>query len=130
MAAAHLGIKHEIVWDLQVRDVDGDRTFEQCKNKVSLHMGRAWFPRGSPAAKPYIHTEGKSFRGFGDQVWCKCNYTASTVKPWPTPEGTDFVSYHTLRLLHESEKVFGKIPENEMWRHKKDVRHGYGWAHP
>jgi hypothetical protein len=131
MAAAHLGIKHEIVWDLQVRDVDGERTFEKCKNKVSLHMGRAWFPKGHPAAKPWLHTEGRSFAAFGDQVWCKCNFTASTVKPWPVPDGLDFVSFHTLRLLHESEEEFGPIPENEEWRHKKhDLKHGYGWAHP
>lgn len=83
MAAAHLGIKHEVVFDLQVRDVDGERTFEQCKNKVSVHMGRAWFPRGHEMAKQYIHTEGKSFRHFGDQVWCKCNFTASTVPICP-----------------------------------------------
>lgn len=131
MAAAHLGIKHEIVRDLQVRDVDGERTFEQCKDRVSIHMGRAWFPKGHPAAKQWIHTEGKSFSMFGDQVWCKCNYTASTVKPWPIPDGLDFVSYHTLRLLHESEEILGPIPENEEWRHKKgDLKHGYGWAHP
>lgn len=131
MAAAHLAIKHEIVHDLQVRDVDGERTFEQCKNRVSLHMGRAWFPKGHPAAKPWLHTEGKSFSMYGDQVWCKCNFTASTVKPWPLPDGLDFVSYHTLRLLHESEEVFGPVPENEEWRHKKhDLKHSYGWAHP
>jgi len=131
MAAAHLGIKHEVVFDLQVRDVDGERTFEQCKNKVSVHMGRAWFPRGHEMAKQYIHTEGKSFRHFGDQVWCKCNFTASTVKPWPIPDGLDFQSYHTLRLLHESDELFGPIPENEEWRHKgTDLKHNYGWAHP
>ena len=70
MAAAHLGIAHEIVRDLQVRDVDGSRTAEANKNKASLHMGRAWFPKDHPAAKQWIHTEGKPFRHFGDQVWC------------------------------------------------------------
>ena len=132
MAAAHLGIKHEIVHELQVRDVDGERTFKQCERRASIHVGRAWFPRGHPMAKPFIHTEGKSFRSYGDQVWCKCNYTASTVKPWPIPsEGLDFVSYHTLRLLHESERELGPIPTNVKWRKSNPVtKSGYGWSHP
>lgn len=131
MAAAHLGIKHQVVYDLQVRDVDGQRTFAQNANKASVHMGRAWFKRNSLEAKPYLHTEGKGFSFYGDQVWCKCNFTASTIKPWPLPEGLDFQSYHTLRLLHESEEEFGPVPDNEEWRHKKpDLKTGYSWKHP
>ena len=46
------------------------------------------------------------------------------------PDGLDYVSFHTLRLLHESEQVYGPIPDNWEWRHKQDLRHDYGWAHP
>lgn len=75
---------------------------------------------------------------FGDQVWCKCNFTASTIMPWPLPEpqkpfgGLDFQSYHTLRIMHESIETFGPIPENEEWRHKNlaDLKHAYHWSHP
>jgi hypothetical protein len=130
MAAAHLGIKFDVEHNLQVRDVDGERTDEQCKNKLSIHMGRAWFPKGDPNARKWKHTEGRSFSMYGDQVWCKCNYTASTVMPWPIPSSLDFVSRITLQYLHDSIQEFGPIPENEMWRHKKDLRHSYGHAHP
>ncbi|KAH9251109.1 hypothetical protein BASA81_011008 [Batrachochytrium salamandrivorans] len=129
MAAAHLGIAHEIVSELQVRDVDGERTDEACKDKVSLHAGRAWFPRGHAMAKPYLHTEGKSLRMYGDQVWCKCNFTASTVKPWPIPQsGVDFVSKHTLRLLHESDEKYGPVPNNQKFRRNIHLENDYGWT--
>jgi hypothetical protein len=51
---------------------------------------------------------------------------------WPIPDGTDFQSYHTLRLLHESEEEFGPVPENEEWRHKRTgkLEDGYKWTHP
>lgn len=130
LAAAHLGIRHDIVKDLQIRDVDGGKTFERAKNKASLHMGRAWFPKGHPAAKPWLHTEGKPFASFGDQVWCKCNYTASTIKPWPIPPGLDFVSHHTLTLLHDADEEYGPVPNNQAFRRNRNVRYDYGWAHP
>jgi len=138
MAAAHLGVEHEIVSELQVRDVDGERTLERCRDKLSIHMGRAWFPRNHPAAKKWIHTEGKSFSMYGDQVWCKCNFTASTIMPWPLPApdkplgGLDFQSYHTLRIMHDSIEEFGPVPANEEWRHKRldDLKHAYHWNHP
>ncbi|KAH9253980.1 hypothetical protein BASA81_008104 [Batrachochytrium salamandrivorans] len=130
LAAAHLGIHHDIVKDLQIRDVDGGKTFERAKNKASLHMGRAWFPKGHPAAKPWLHTEGKPFANFGDQVWCKCNYTASTIKPWPIPQGLDFVSHHTLTLLHDADVEYGPVPNNQEFRRNRNVRYDYGWAHP
>ncbi|KAH9261727.1 hypothetical protein BASA81_000383 [Batrachochytrium salamandrivorans] len=131
MASTHLGIRHQVVYDLQVRDVEGTRTWKQNENKASVHVGRAWFPANSPEAKPYLHTEGRGFSYYGDQVWCKCNFTASTIKPWPLPAGVDFQSYHTLRLLHESEVQFGSVPENETWRHKQgQLKHAYKWTHP
>lgn len=129
MAAAHLGIAHEIESELQVRDVDGERTDAACKDKVSLHAGRAWFPTGHAMAKPYLHTEGKSLRMYGDQVWCKCNFTASTVKPWPIPQsGVDFVSKHTLRLLHEADEKYGPVPNNQKFRRNVHLENDYGWV--
>lgn len=131
MASTHLGVRHAVVYDLQVRDVDGGRTWEHNKNKASVHVGRAWFPANSAEAKPYLHTEGRGFSYYGDQVWCKCNFTASTIQPWPLPAGVDFQSYHTLRLLHESEAQFGPVPRNETWRHQQGpLKHAYKWTHP
>lgn len=130
--AAHLGIKHEAVTELQVRDVDGERSFERCKDKISIHMGRAWFPKGDKRALRWIHTEGRSFSHFGDQVFCKCNFTASTVEIWPIPDKLDFVSTITLNYLHYSKVELGPVFENEQFRHKNlnDLAHSYHWAHP
>ncbi len=98
-ASAHAGIKIEGITTLQFRDVEDQRRDDQLKDRAMLHMGRAWFPKGSPEAAKWRHTEGKSFSNYGDQVWCKCNYTASTIMPWPYPPGTDMMSRVTLDMM-------------------------------
>jgi len=115
-ASTHAGVVHETVFDLQVRDVDGERKESRLKNRASIHMGRAWFPKSYKPGYKWAHTEGKSFRMYGNQVWCKCNYTASQVMPWPVPPGTDFVSKITLEYLHYSHEQFGDIPINHKYR--------------
>jgi len=116
-AAAHVGVKHEVVWGVQVRDVSPrPRSIEQEKALAMIHMGRAWFPKSYEPGKQWWHTEGKSFSHFGAQVWCKCNWTASDIIPWPMPENTDFQSRHTLYLLHESRMYFGEIPKKPQFR--------------
>lgn len=115
--AAHAGIRHEIVDQLQLRDVD-PRVSPSVSEKVPfIHMGRIWFPHNVGCGK-YCHTEGKAFSGFGDQVWCKCNVTASDVIPWPMPDGMDFVSFHTLRILHGGREKFGPIAADYSLRPK------------
>lgn len=111
-ACAHLGIKVQIEYNLQIRDVETLPQF-QVKNMPMIHMGRAWFPTGSEAAKQWIHTEGRGFNGFGDQVWCKCNETANEIFPWPIPDNLDYVSDWTLRCLHLSREKYGKPPYNK-----------------
>ena len=87
--------------------------------KAMIHMGRAWFPKKEAAlAEKWRHTEGKDFNHFGIQVWCKCNRTGHDIMPWPVPDGMDFQSYHTLRLLHEAKEWYGPIPENTTYRPK------------
>ncbi|ETO36150.1 hypothetical protein RFI_00912, partial [Reticulomyxa filosa] len=116
-AAAHVGIKHEVVWGIQIRDVSPrPQTPKDEKAFAMIHMGRAWFPRDYEPGKQWWHTEGRAFRNFGAQVWCKCNWTASDIIPWPIPEGTDFQSRHTLYLLHESRMYFGEIPKKTKFR--------------
>ena len=117
-ASAHVGVVHEVVNDLQVRDVDGERREAKLKNRASIHMGRAWLPKSFKPGYQYHHTEGKSFSHWGNQVWCKCNWTAASVLPWfdPLPEGTDFVSTITLTYLHESHRQFGAVPINHKYR--------------
>ncbi|CAB9508278.1 expressed unknown protein [Seminavis robusta] len=133
-ACTHLNIKTTIANDMQIRDVDGGkRKFEFLNGKMPMiHMGRAWFPREKPEiAAPWRHSssnEPGSIAASGIQVWCKCNQTAPKVLPWPLPDGLDFVSYHTLTLLHDSIEKFGPIPVNETWRKKRTVL--YAWSHP
>jgi hypothetical protein len=118
-ACAHLSIKTTVVDDLQVRDVDNSRHMskEQLAKKSMIHMGRAWFPQKHAAlAEKWRHTEGERFKSYGIQVWCKCNNTGSSIVPWPLPDGLDFQSYHTLRLLHEAKEWFGPIPKNDTFR--------------
>ena len=118
-ACAHLGIDTDVVHDLQIRDVDGRGSEEQMKKKAMIHMGRAWFPKQHAAlAEKWRHTEGKDFSNFGIQVWCKCNRTGHEIMPWPIPDGLDFPSYHTLRLLHEANEWYGPVPENITFRPK------------
>jgi hypothetical protein len=134
-ACTHLGIQTEIVSDMQKRDVDGGkRQFAQLDGKMPMiHMGRAWFPANKPElAAPWRHSadnEPSDIRGWGIQVWCKCNDTAADIQPWPLPEGLDWVSRHTLTLLHDSIETFGPIPVNDTFRkHKRPALHG--WSHP
>lgn len=122
-AAAHLGIRHEIERGMQMRDVDGRREKEYTDKIPMVHMGRAWVPPTSPLAGLYGHTEGKDFSRFGQQIWCKCNYTAADIIPWPLPdEGVDFVSRETITLMHEAMEKFGPIPKS---KYRKQGKHGY-----
>ncbi len=113
-AAAELGIKHTIKGMLQIRDVDSPPPPDQEKHVPMVHMGRIWFPkRHAEFAEQWRHTEGRTFAYRGIQVWCKCNWTASHVIPWPIPEGTDFASRQTLRILHDSMVKFGPLPKSK-----------------
>lgn len=133
-ACAHLNIDHTIVHDLQIRDVDGGkRKWDILRNKMPMiHVGRAWFPaKDVDLAAPWRHkidNEPENVKATGIQVWCKCNNTAARVQPWPLPEDMDFVSYHTLRLLHESVERFGPVPHNDTFRRKQPVM--YSWSAP
>eukprot|EP01065_Artemidia_motanka_P024547 TRINITY_DN29384_c0_g1_i1.p1 TRINITY_DN29384_c0_g1~~TRINITY_DN29384_c0_g1_i1.p1 ORF type:complete len:671 (+),score=142.36 TRINITY_DN29384_c0_g1_i1:57-2069(+) len=113
-AAAHAGIRHTVLPVLQVRDVDSPPTPEQQRTVPMIHMGRAWFPRRY-GCRQWCHTEGKPWAYRGEQVWCKCNDTASDVLPWPLPDGEmDFVSKHTLRILHYAREKYGPIGRSPM----------------
>lgn len=126
-ASAHVGIRHEIRSDLQVRDI-GPRPREDNKNSIlMLHMGRAWLPKDYEPGKKWSHTEGKEWNHFGNQVWCKCNNTANDILPWPLPTGTDFQSNATLTLLHDSREMFGKPEVN---KYRQSTKHGYHAAYP
>jgi len=125
MAAAHAGVKHEVIRRMQVRDVDGERRKSALKDVAMIHMGRAWFPKDYAPAQQWAHTEGKSFRRYGTQVWCKCNHTASVIMPWPVPENADFQSTKTLEALHYSNERFGPVPINLEFR-KGPGRGKYG----
>ena len=115
-ASTHAGVKHEVIRRMQVRDVDSERRKSALKDVAMIHVGRAWFPPSYAPAAKWAHTEGKSFRRYGTQVWCKCNYTASAIMPWPVPEDADFQSTKTLELLHYSVEEFGPIPDNPAFR--------------
>ncbi|GAB5353434.1 hypothetical protein AAMO2058_000036000 [Amorphochlora amoebiformis] len=112
-AAAELGIRHTIRGQLQLRDVDTEVSPAMEKRIPMIHMGRAWFPKGTKSAEQWRHTEGRNFAYRGIQVWCKCNWTASHIIPWPIPEGTDFASRQTLRILHNSMEHFGPLPKSK-----------------
>jgi hypothetical protein len=69
----------------------------------SPYLHRAFFPnQGYKAGEKWWMTEAKDFRswsGFGAQVWCKCNDTASDIIPWPIPDWdhwNDFQSRITI----------------------------------
>ena len=91
-----------------------------------LHMGRAWFPKSYPPSKRWAHTEGRSFSGYGQQVWCKCNFTASYIVPWPVPPDADWMSWVTLDTLHGALERFGPIPKNPRFR-KLDKQDRPSW---
>jgi len=120
-AAAHLGIKHRIEPYLQMRDVDSRGTPELQRQIPMIHMGRAWFPESYEPGRVWKHTEGallaRSMR-LGYQVWCKCNYTAWDIIPWPLPAGIDFVSEATLKLLHEAKTEYPEFPTS---KHRSSV---------
>jgi len=125
-ASAHVGVKHNVVHKIQVRDVAGEHRISKLQDVAMIHVGRAWFPTTYKPAQQWAHTEGKSFKHFGQQVWCKCNYTASTIMPWPLPPNfDDFQSLHTLRILHESNERFGPVPINHQFR-RGATHHDYG----
>ncbi|CAB9508279.1 expressed unknown protein [Seminavis robusta] len=117
-ACAHLQIKTKVVDNLQVRDTSTTRNWPRWSNVPMIHMGRAWFPdTEKELAAPWVNEDDGGFSHKGIQVWCKCNATAAKVQPWPMPEQEmDFVSYHTLRLLHDSIEHFGPVPVNETYR--------------
>ena len=125
--AAHAGIKHEVVHGIQRRDVSArPRTKEEELGIDMIHMGRAWWPSDYPLSKAYMHTEGRAWSRFGTQVWCKCNYTASDVIPWPMPdEGVDFQSYHTLYLLYHGRQYFGELPSSKYRKPSKRYHEPY-----
>jgi len=127
-AAAEAGVKHEIQ-DVQRRDVDApiypfdmtapnetrERHVKSMNEMYMIHMGRAWFPTEYEQGQQWAHTEGKQIsRGRGTQVWCKCNFTAAAIVPWPLPSTKiDFVSNVTLTLLHEVNEKYGLIPASK-----------------
>jgi hypothetical protein len=90
---------------------------------VMLHIGRAWFPVEYEAGRQYWHSQSKSdaesgnadmFSRFGKQVWCKCNYTAADIIPWPLPTDIDFQSFHTLSILYHARTYFGALPKTKF----------------
>lgn len=126
-AAAELRVKHTILPNLQVRDVDGTISYAEAqKRRVRMiHMGRAWFPAdyAHEKAARWVHTEGHSLRKPNtEQVWCKCNDTSADERPWPLPKGIDFVSNYTLTVMHESEVLYGNPPRN---KYRKSYHYTY-----
>ena len=116
-ACAHLGIKTKVVDNVQLRDTSTDRNWKTWSKTPMIHMGRAWFPKNeTEAAAPWRHENDDGFSAQGIQVWCKCNTTAGNVQPWPLPSNLDIVSYHTLRILHDSKDFFGPVPVNKTFR--------------
>jgi len=128
-AAAELGIKHTIKRRLQIRDVDGLPSEQEKSTILMLHTGRAWFPKDYAPAARWHHTEGAAWAYRGKQVWCKCNYTAARVVPWPVPAEADWISYHTLRILHDAQEFFGPMPEPTIFR-KHGAPHLYSQGFP
>ena len=115
--------------DLQVRDVETTFPGTEFEKVPMIHVGRAWFPsREAHLAEPWRNSDNGGLLSSkkGIQVWCKCNRTAGEIQPWPLPTKMDFVSKHTLRILHESRKFFGPLPMNTSFRKQND----YYWAAP
>ena len=126
--AAHVGIKHKVVWGIQLRDVSPRPKNKEAELGISMiHMGRIWFPCNKENGyEKWYHTEGrKDFGHFGCQVWCKCNYTASDIIPWPIAKGTDFQSYHTLYLLYHGRQYFGELPPSKFRKPKQRYHEVY-----
>jgi hypothetical protein len=108
-AAAHVGVRHVIEGYLQLRDVDARPVQSVLDEIPMIHMGRAWFPASYEPGRKWWHTEGKDFRHFGMQVWCKCNDTAGEIVPWPLPNNADYITRNTLTILHDSIEAFGNM---------------------
>eukprot|EP00483_Globobulimina_turgida_P004983 UN04993 len=125
--AAHVGIKHRVVRGIQRRDVSSRPSNHEEELAIDMiHMGRAWWPTDYPLSKKYKHTEGAAWRRFGTQVWCKCNYTASDIIPWPMPkDNIDFQSYHTLYLLYYGRQYFGELPKSKYRKPSKRYHEPY-----
>jgi len=130
-AAAHLSLRHDVIHNLQIRDVDDRRSDDYTSKIPMIHSGRAWVDPKTELAKKYAHTEGKDFSHFGQQVWCKCNYTAAEIVPWPLPTDSpvDFVSYHTLTLLHQAFETYGKVLRKQS-KYRKFGKDHYGRSFP
>jgi len=124
-AAAHVGVHHTGKGFLQLRDVDMRRRDAENEKILMIHMGRAWFPHDYEPGKKWSHTEGKAWRNFGNQVWCKCNYTAGTIIPWPLPDDLDFVSRVTLTDLHYALEKY-PIPKSKYF---KQPTNGHNYHH-
>jgi len=124
-AAAHVGVHHIGKGFLQLRDVDMRRRDAENEKILMIHMGRAWFPKDYEPGKKWSHTEGKAWRSFGNQVWCKCNYTAGTIVPWPLPDEMDFVSRVTLTDLHYALEKY-PIPKSKYF---KQPVNGHSYHH-
>ena len=45
--------------------------------------------------------------------------------PWPLPDGLDFMSYHTLRILHDSQQAL-PIPHHDKFRPSGPGRYSVG----
>jgi hypothetical protein len=118
-ASTTLGIKTDVLTELQIRDIESVREY---MSAPTIHTGRAWFPKehATMAEKWRSEDDGGFFKGRRVQVWCKCNTTAADIQPWPLPEHLDFVSYHTLRIMHDSVQRFGPVPVNESFRWPKN----------
>jgi hypothetical protein len=130
LAAAHMRVKHVLDNNLQMRDVDGRRPAIGTSGIPMLHAGRSWFPLDYEPGKKFWHTEGAMFaHGAEHQVWCKCNWTAGDVLPWPLPDKSkmDFISYHTLSLLHEQNVTFKDM---EPTKFRQRGPHQYHIAYP
>lgn len=123
-AAAHVGVQHTGKGYLQLRDVDRRRRASENDKILMIHMGRAWFPHDYEPGKKWSHTEGKAWKSFGNQVWCKCNYTAGTVVPWPLPDNLDFVSRVTLTKLHYALEKY-PIPTSSNYFKQPVNAHSY-----
>merc|ERR1711871_915983 len=95
-----------------------------------LHIGRAWVPLNFEPGKRFWHTEGAMFaQGAEHQVWCKCNWTAGDVIPWPLPDKSemDFVSYHTLSLLQEQNVTYKYIPDSQTKFRQRGHAYHIAW---
>lgn len=130
-ASAEAGVETKLA-EYQIRDVDRaifphidspkPRDVKAMDDAYMIRMGRAWFPKDYGPGKAWQHTEGGDWRFRGNQVWCKCNYTANTVRPWPLPDTIDYVSNVTLSLLHKTQEMYGgDMPQSIFRRRGKAV---------